>query len=83
MSKPDRNSGVPATVASIPLIDPHQLTPDASIGDLVREASTQVSTLVRAEVELARSEITRDLKRGLTGSVLFIAAASSAWPPSW
>ncbi|BBZ64756.1 membrane protein [Mycolicibacterium insubricum] len=74
MSKPDRNSGVPATVASIPLIDPHQLTPDASIGDLVREASAQVSTLVRAEVELARSEITRDLKRGLTGSVLFILA---------
>jgi hypothetical protein len=33
-----------------------------------------VSTLVRAEVELARAEITRDVKRGLTGSVYFIAA---------
>ena len=30
--------------------------------------------LVRAEVELARAEITRDVKKGLTGSVFFIAA---------
>ena len=33
-----------------------------------------MSTLVRAEVELARAEITRDVKKGLTGSVFFIAA---------
>ena len=47
---------------------------EPSIGDLIKEATTQVSTLVRAEVELARSEITRDVKKGLTGSVFFIAA---------
>ena len=29
---------------------------------------------MRAEVELARAEITRDVKKGLTGSVFFIAA---------
>ena len=29
---------------------------------------------MRAEVELARAEITRDVKKGLTGSVYFIAA---------
>ncbi|HUL99763.1 MAG TPA: phage holin family protein, partial [Mycobacterium sp.] len=45
-----------------------------SIGDLVKEASTQVSALLRAEVELARAEITRDVKRGMTGSVFFVAA---------
>ena len=74
VSNGDRRNGVPNTITSIPLMDPNVLPADASIGDLVKEATTQVSTLVRAEVELARAEITRDVKRGLTGSVLFIAA---------
>lgn len=74
MSNGDRRNGVPNTITSIPLTDPHALPPNPSIGELVKEASTQVSTLVRAEVELARAEITRDVKRGLTGSVFFIAA---------
>jgi hypothetical protein len=73
-SNGDRNSGVPATVTSIPLVDPHAPTVDPSIGDLVKDATAQVSTLVRAEVELAKAEITRDVKKGLTGSVFFIAA---------
>lgn len=66
--------GVPATVTSIPLVDPHALSADPSIGELVRDATTQMSTLVRAEVELARAEITRDVKKGMTGSVFFILA---------
>ena len=74
MSKRDRKNGVPDTVHSIPLIDPHAMREDPSIGDLVRDASAQMSTMVRAEVELAKSEITRDVKKGLTGSVFFIAA---------
>ena len=74
MTNGDRRNGVPNTITSIPLTDPHALPADPSIGDLVKEATTQVSTLVRAEVELARAEITRDVKRGLTGSVYFIAA---------
>lgn len=72
-AKADRN-GVPNTLATIPLADPHALPADPSLGDLVKDATAQVSTLVRAEVELARAEITRDVKRGLTGSVFFIAA---------
>lgn len=74
MSNGDRRNGVPTTITSIPLVDPHAVSADASIGDLVKDATTQVSTLVRAEVELARSEIVRDVKKALTGSVLFIAA---------
>ena len=74
MSIGDRRNGVPATVTSIPLVDPHAPKPDPSIGDLVKDATAQVSTLVRAEVELAKAEITRDVKKGLTGSVFFIAA---------
>lgn len=74
MSTSDRKNGVPATVTSIPLVDPHAPKADPSIGDLVKDATAQVSTLVRAEVELAKAEITRDVKKGLTGSLFFIAA---------
>ena len=74
VSNGDRKSGVPTTVTSIPLVDPHAPKPDPSVGDLVKDATSQMSTLVRAEVELARAEITRDVKKGLTGSVYFILA---------
>ncbi|MDH6243611.1 phage holin family protein [Mycobacterium sp. OTB74] len=75
MSNGDRKNGaVPATVTSIPLVDPHAPKADPSIGDLVKDATAHMSTLVRAEVELARAEITRDVKKGLTGSIFFIAA---------
>jgi positive regulator of sigma E activity len=79
VSKTDRKSadpkdGVPRTLTTIPLTDPHALSVEPSIGELVKDATAQISTLVRAEVELARSEITRDVKKGLTGSVFFISA---------
>jgi uncharacterized membrane protein YqjE len=74
VSKRDRKNGVPTTATSIPLVDPHAMPPNPSIGDLVKDASAQVSTLVRAEVELAKAEITRDVKKGLTGSIFFILA---------
>ncbi len=74
MSKTDRKNGVPSTLTTIPLTDPHARPAEPSIGDLIKDATTQVSTLVRAEIELARSEVTRDVKKGLTGSVFFIAA---------
>lgn len=70
MSKKD----APSTLTTIPLVDPHARLADPSIGELIKDATAQVSTLVRAEVELARAEITRDVKKGLTGSVFFIAA---------
>jgi len=70
----DRNDGVPRTLTTIPLTDPHARPVDPSIGALVKDATAQMSTLVRAEVELARAEITRDVKKGLTGSVFFISA---------
>ena len=74
MSNRDRKNGVPETVTSIPLADPHAIPPNASIGELVKDATAQMSTLVRAEVELAKTEITRDVRKGLTGSVFFILA---------
>jgi len=70
----DRKNGVPTTVTSIPLVDPNAMPPNPSIGDLVKDATAQMSTLVRAEVELAKAEITRDVKKGMTGSIFFILA---------
>jgi hypothetical protein len=47
-------------VSAIPLTedDPTRAAADQSIGGLVRDATTHLSTLIRAEVELARAEIT-------------------------
>jgi hypothetical protein len=68
-------AGLPR-VPSIPLSDEAaiQARQHQSIGDLVRDATIQVSALVRAEIELAKSEVTREVKKGLTGSVFFIVA---------
>jgi uncharacterized membrane protein YqjE len=61
---------------SIPLTedDPSRTRDNQSVGALVKDAMTQVSTLLRAEVELARSEITADVKQGIRGSLFFIIA---------
>ncbi len=52
--------------------------PEPSIGDLVRDASTQLSTLVRAEIELAKAEIATSAKRAGIGAGFFGAAAAIA-----
>ncbi|WP_069165593.1 phage holin family protein [Nocardia altamirensis] len=61
------------TVTSIPLSDANPAG-SASIGSLVRDATEQMSTLVRAEVALAKAEVTGEIKKGLQGSVYFILA---------
>ncbi|MFD4673878.1 phage holin family protein [Lentzea sp. NPDC058450] len=60
-------------IASIPLTadDP---TAEASIGGLVRDATAHVSTLVRAEVELAKGELVGELKKGAKGSAFLVVA---------
>ncbi|WP_420749987.1 phage holin family protein [Rhodococcus sp. O3] len=69
------SDGAPTSISSIPLTEVAAPTPkDASIGDLVRDATAQVSTLFRAEVELAKAEVTGEVKKGLQGSLFFILA---------
>ncbi|MFL6130601.1 MAG: phage holin family protein [Mycobacteriales bacterium] len=46
-----------------------------SVGELVRQASEHVSTLVRAEIELAKAELTVSAKRAGIGGGLLTAAA--------
>jgi uncharacterized membrane protein YqjE len=67
------DSGAPTTIASIPLSDV-EIPGEGSIGALVKDATTQVSTLVRAEVALAKAEVTGEVKKALQGSVFFILA---------
>lgn len=66
-------AGLPR-VPSIPLSDDASAAADQSLGGLVRDATTHISTLVRGELELAKAEIGREVKKGLTGSVYFIIA---------
>ncbi|HEX6352354.1 phage holin family protein [Actinophytocola sp.] len=66
-------SGLPR-VPSIPLSDDTGSAADQSIGALVKDATTHVSTLVRAEFELAKNELVGEVKKGVTGSVYFIVA---------
>ncbi|GAA1235341.1 MULTISPECIES: phage holin family protein [Pseudonocardia] len=77
MASPTSSSGaeVPPVLPSIPLSrEPVKPASEQSIGELVRDATAQVSTLVRAEVELARAEVTAEVKKGVQGSVFFIVA---------
>ncbi|MGH3996306.1 MAG: phage holin family protein [Pseudonocardiaceae bacterium] len=65
----------PSGVRSLPLSpDPPRQHADASLGELVREAATHFSTLFRAEVELAKAEVTAEVRKGVKGSIFFILA---------
>jgi uncharacterized membrane protein YqjE len=69
------SDGLPP-VPSIPLTaeNPAKIAEETSLGGLVRDATGHLSTLVRAEVELAKSEVVKEVKKGIAGSVYFIVA---------
>src|SRR5262245_29244603 len=48
---------------------------DPTIGKLVSDASRDVSSLIRSEIELAKTELQLSVKAGGTGIALFAAAA--------
>lgn len=48
---------------------------DPTIGRLVSDASRDISSLVRSEIALAKSELRVSLKAGGTGAGLFVGAA--------
>jgi Putative Actinobacterial Holin-X, holin superfamily III len=67
----------PADVPSIPLSpDLPADRADQSIGYLVKEASTHLSTLFRSEVELAKAEVAAEVRKGVRGGIYFIVALS-------
>ncbi|HXV92831.1 MAG TPA: phage holin family protein [Pseudonocardia sp.] len=81
MASPTSSSGsssgteVPPVLPSIPLAaEPVKPPAEQSIGELVRDVTTHVSALVRSEVELAKAEVTSEVRKGLTGSIFFVVA---------
>lgn len=48
---------------------------EPSIGSLVSAASRDVSTLIRAEVELAKAEVVSETKTAAKGAAMFIVSA--------
>ena len=64
-----------AKVDSIPLRDTDVTQPGAdSLGTLVSNATEQVSSLVRNEIELAKTEVVGEAKKAAVGSGLLVAA---------
>lgn len=61
LSKP--NGATPVATATAP--------GQPSVGELVRDATANVSTLVRGEIELAKTEITVAAKKGALGAAFF------------
>ena len=64
-----------STGASIPLVAEPAVDRTASMGALVKDVTTHMSTLVRSEIELAKLEITETVKTGATGGAFFGVAA--------
>lgn len=50
----------------------------ASIGNLVKDASAHLSTIMRGEIELAKAEIAQSAKRAGIGAAAFAAAGTLA-----
>lgn len=65
----------PPEVPAIPLSPERSGQPgDSSVGDLVRDATTHLSTLIRSELELAKAELTSEVRKGVRGSIYFVLA---------
>lgn len=68
------DDAVPPAVPGIPLSPEHARASETSLGALVRDATTHLSTLIRSEFELARAELTDEVRKGVRGSIFFIVA---------
>lgn len=69
----------PGAVPSIPLSPERGPGSDeASVGTLVRDATTHLSALVRSEVELAKAEIADEVKKATRGGIFFTIAGTIA-----
>lgn len=69
-----RDGATWSSVTSLPLSEEGSASGEQSIGSLVRDAMTHLSTLIRSEVELAKTELASEVKKGVRGSVYFIMA---------
>jgi hypothetical protein len=58
---------------------PTPVAADRTLGQLVADASRDLSTIVRSEVALAKAELKSDVKAGATGVALFLVAGVLAF----
>jgi uncharacterized membrane protein YqjE len=56
-------------------VAPGRPVAEPSVGQLVSDVSTHMSTLIRSEIELAKLELRSTVKNGLTGAGMFVGAA--------
>jgi hypothetical protein len=70
----DNPAGTGYVRPSIPLTPEQDVNRDDSLGNLVKTATEQVSTLVRAEIELAKLEVVNSAKQGGIGAAFFVVA---------
>lgn len=62
----------------VPTSSPQGAVPERTIGQLVADASTDMSAIVRSEIELAKVEITRDVSHAGKGLGMFVGAGALA-----
>jgi uncharacterized membrane protein YqjE len=62
------------TGASIPLVAEPVVDRNASMGELVKDVTAHMSTLVRSEIELAKLEVRNSVRQGATGAAFFAVA---------
>ena len=74
MSNRDRKNGVPATATSIPLVDPHAMPENPSIGDPVRAMPPPRCRRWSARKSNSPGRDHPRRQEGLTGSVFFVPA---------
>lgn len=72
----DGSASFQPRVNEIPLSDADARS--GSLGTLVSDATAQMSSLFRSELELAKAEITQEAKKGAVGGGLFGVAATVA-----
>ncbi|RSN25482.1 phage holin family protein [Amycolatopsis roodepoortensis] len=78
VSSPKHERTGPDGVGAVPYLplssDDDVVASEQSLGKLVGDATQHVSTLIRAEVELAKSEVVAEAKKGLKGAIFFLVA---------
>jgi hypothetical protein len=62
-----------------PVGSPEQPGGERTLGQLVSDASKDLSAIVRSEVELAKAELRSDVMAGVTGAGMFAAAGVFAF----
>jgi len=70
----DNPAGTGYVRPSIPLTPEQDVNRDDTIGNLIKTATEQVSTLVRSEIELAKLELVNSAKQGGIGAGFFAGA---------